>query len=96
MTVEGAPLEDGGRPATERGPMATRVDEFDPPSFVEARKAKGLSQRAVATQVGISQPQLAELERGKRAPTIELLRRLADVVGATADKFQRKTTKATE
>lgn len=70
--------------------MATsRSEAFDPARFVEARKAKKLSQRAIAGQVGISQPQLVELERGKRPPTEALAARLAEAVGVELSQLKR-------
>lgn len=41
------------------------------------RKRRGLTQAALAEQVGVSQPYLAQIERGKRVGDIQLYRRLA-------------------
>ena len=41
----------------------------------------GLSQRALAVQIGSSQPSIATLESGNRLPTIRTLLRIADAVG---------------
>lgn len=46
-----------------------------------ARRTAGLSQRAVAAAVGISQSQLSKIERGVAAPTILTLTATAAVVG---------------
>lgn len=43
----------------------------------KAREKKGLSQRAVAKQAGISQQALSLFERGENIPTIKTLYRLA-------------------
>jgi transcriptional regulator with XRE-family HTH domain len=42
------------------------------------REAKGLSQRALAKQVRVTQPYLVQLERGaRRNPSLDVLKRLA-------------------
>lgn len=46
-----------------------------------ARELSGLSQRALASEIGSSQPSLATLETGNRLPTIRTLLRVADAVG---------------
>jgi transcriptional regulator with XRE-family HTH domain len=46
-----------------------------------ARELSGLSQRALATEIGSSQPSLATLETGNRLPTIRTLLRIADAAG---------------
>jgi transcriptional regulator with XRE-family HTH domain len=43
-----------------------------------ARELSGLSQRALATEIGSSQPSLATLETGNRLPTIRTQLRIAD------------------
>lgn len=42
------------------------------------RKAVGLSQSALATRVGTSQSTISQLENGTRAPSFDLLSRLAE------------------
>jgi transcriptional regulator with XRE-family HTH domain len=46
-----------------------------------ARELSGLSQRALAAEIGSSQPSLATLETGNRLPTIRTLLRIADAAG---------------
>ena len=49
------------------------------------RKRRGFTQQSLATQVGITQPFLAQLERGRRSGDIALFARLAAVLGARID-----------
>jgi transcriptional regulator with XRE-family HTH domain len=44
------------------------------------RTEQGLSQRALAKQLGMTQPQLARLEAGEHNPTIDTLARLAQAL----------------
>jgi transcriptional regulator with XRE-family HTH domain len=46
-----------------------------------ARELSGLSQRALASEIGSSQPSLATLETGNRLPTIRTLLRIAEAAG---------------
>ena len=48
----------------------------------EAREAKGLSRYAVGKKSGISESMLSLMERGLRNPSMELMLRAADAVGA--------------
>lgn len=47
------------------------------------REAAGLTQEALADQAGIHRTYLSLLERGKRAPTIEVVRLLAKALETT-------------
>jgi len=49
------------------------------------RTANDLSQRAMASRLNMSQPQVARLEAGVHNPAIETLQRVADVIGAEFD-----------
>lgn len=49
--------------------------------LVTARIAQGVSQGAVASRLGVSQPHISNLERGNGSPKIELLERYAEAVG---------------
>jgi ribosome-binding protein aMBF1 (putative translation factor) len=49
--------------------------------ITEYREAHGLSQRALAQQLGMPQPNLARLELGLHAPTLDTLARLARTLG---------------
>jgi DNA-binding XRE family transcriptional regulator len=45
------------------------------------RKRAGKTQSALATEIGVSQPFLAQIETGKRAGTVGVLYRLAKALG---------------
>ena len=47
----------------------------------DLRRRAGLSQRALAAAAGVPQPTIAEIERGRREPSITLLSRLAEATG---------------
>ena len=49
------------------------------------RKLQGLSQTQLAQQVGITQAFLAEIESGRKRPSIEVLEKLCDRLGCSAD-----------
>lgn len=51
----------------------------------KARENTGFTQREVAKKTGISQPILANLETGKREPSLENLGILADFYGVSTD-----------
>ena len=63
------------RPPTDPGEML--LEEFIKPL--------GISQNALAIQLGISYPRLNEIVRGKRAVTIDTAMRLERVLGMSAD-----------
>ena len=47
----------------------------------DIRRRAGLSQRALAATAGVPQPTIAEIETGRREPSITLLSRLAEAMG---------------
>lgn len=47
----------------------------------ERRLALGLSQRALAKQLGVSQPLVVRIETGEREVTMRTARKMADVLG---------------
>jgi transcriptional regulator with XRE-family HTH domain len=56
------------------------------------RREKGLSQEELADLADIHQTYLSEVERGKRNPTITVLHRIAQALGADIeDMVQRRT-----
>lgn len=60
--------------------MAARGDLWL--QLVEARQAAGLTQRELATRLGVSQPQVARIEkRGYEAYTLKSLRRYVQALG---------------
>ena len=51
----------------------------------EKMKEQGLSQRALADRVTISQPMIAAIMLGYKQPSLELAARIADAVGCRVD-----------
>ena len=47
----------------------------------DLRRRAGWSQRALAAKAGVPQPTIAEIERGRREPSLSLLGRLAEATG---------------
>ena len=58
-----------------------RSEAFSAAKLAALRKRKGMSQRDLAKLVSISQAQVAELERGRRQPTLEVADRIASALG---------------
>ena len=53
----------------------------------KARTAKELSQRKVATMVGVTQQAFQQIEKGKKMPMIETLCKIANALGKTVDEL---------
>ena len=53
----------------------------------EIRKKKGLSQAELAYLAGIAQSSLARYERGEMQPTIEVVKKIADVLKISIDEL---------
>lgn len=51
----------------------------------EAREKKGLSQRALADKLAITQPAIVQFEKGYKIPNTIMVNALADVLGVTTD-----------
>ncbi len=49
------------------------------------RKAAGLTQEALAEQIGLSKNHLSNIERGRYLPTIETMLMICDSLGQTPD-----------
>lgn len=49
------------------------------------RRAQGLTQTQLAKLVGVAQPYINEIERGKKTPSVDVLERLCDSLGGSAD-----------
>ena len=58
------------------------------------RRERGLSQRKVAADLGISQAQLSHYENGAREPGLNFLCRACDYYGVTADYLLGRSTPA--
>ena len=57
--------------------------------IADARDRRGLLQKDVAKEAGVSVSFLSEIENGKRTPGSEVLLRIADVLGASLDYLLR-------
>lgn len=55
-----------------------------------ARRQRGLSQEELAHLASVHQTYLSGVERGKRNPTIEVLDRLASVLGIDIERLVRR------
>lgn len=51
-------------------------------AVAQLREQRGMSQRDLAKQTGIKQPQIARLEKGDQLPTLDTLWRLLDALDA--------------
>lgn len=56
-----------------------------PERLTALRKARGLTQQALADQVGLAVLQIRRYEGGTSQPTLDVIRRLAIALGASAD-----------
>ncbi len=82
-----------------RKKLAAGEDETVPAAVVDAllagvspvrvwREYRGLTQDALAAQVGISKAYLCQIETGRREGAIKTLRALAAVLGVTVDDLE--------
>lgn len=55
------------------------------PRIATARKAKGLTQKELATQLGLATGTVQQYELGKRRPDVDVLKNIADILGVTVD-----------
>lgn len=58
------------------------------------RKAMGYTQQTLAEAMGVERPTVGMWEIGRNYPTVELLIRLADVLGVTTDALLGRETEA--
>lgn len=56
-----------------------------PKKISHRRKLQGFTQTQLAQSVGITQAFLAEIEKGRKRPSIEVLEKLCDALGCSAD-----------
>jgi DNA-binding XRE family transcriptional regulator len=66
------------------------VDKLEPQfrlvrSLIACRRAKGLSQAALAEKVGTKQAAIARLESGRANPTLKFLLKVADALDAEVE-----------
>lgn len=54
--------------------------------LIEAmKKQKRMTQTELAIAVGVTQPSISDYESGKKRPTIDTAKKLADALGCTVD-----------
>lgn len=58
---------------------------FFPERLLSLRKNKGVSQKALASEFGISDAAITMMEKGKRLPSFEILCALADYFDVSLD-----------
>jgi transcriptional regulator with XRE-family HTH domain len=68
--------------------------EVDPPHFLainvlQLRTARGMTQAALAKEIGIAQPRIAEIERGESNPRLTTIGRLARALETTVSDLLR-------
>ena len=63
-------------------------------SFAEARERAGLSQAAVAVELGVSPPAVCQWEKGKTSPKMPMLKKIAKLYGCTVDELLMDSNKA--
>jgi transcriptional regulator with XRE-family HTH domain len=49
------------------------------------RRAQKLSQTRLAEKIGVTQPYIAEIEKGRKTPSVEVLEKLCGALGCSAD-----------
>lgn len=56
-------------------------------ALYQYRKEKGITQRELAKELGVSQPTITQYESGARKPDIVTLKKLAAILGCTTDQL---------
>jgi DNA-binding XRE family transcriptional regulator len=65
--------------------VADALYESEPCSLKALRLRAGLSQVQLAERVGLKQPNISEIESGKRTPSLDTLQRLAQALEVSVD-----------
>ena len=60
-----------------------RLEELFGRNVRQLRKAKGMTQEALADEVELAVSYLGQIERGERNPTLSVVARFAEVLGVT-------------
>ena len=71
--------EVGKLPHDYNAPRRTANSDANP--IARARLAKGMTQGELAQEIGVSQQQLGQWEKGGRKPKVDALIRIADALG---------------
>jgi transcriptional regulator with XRE-family HTH domain len=61
----------------------------------DIRKQKGMTQKELAKRVGISEMSMVNYEKNRRVPTIEIVKRIAEVLGVTSSILMDANTAMT-
>lgn len=69
---------------------AMRVTTFSPAAFKKARAGAGLSQSALAREIGRTRTLIAHWEGGRRAPSWMELGEVAEVLGVSAEALYER------
>ncbi len=78
--------------------MEAEYDALEPEfaiiqAMIDARKAKGITQKELSERTGIAQGDISKLENGNGNPSVRTLQRLANAMGMTLKiEFVPKTT----
>ena len=62
---------------------------FNKEKLVQLRTARGISQEALAREIGVSQVFIVYMENGYKEPSIKVLRRLANYFNCSMDDFMK-------
>lgn len=62
-------------------------------NLLEYRRKRGISQYALAKQLGVTTSAISQYENGKRKPNISILAEIAKVLGCTVDELINDTSK---
>ena len=65
------------------------MPSFNPDLFKLAREEKGLSQKALAEQLGVAQSEISKVGSGKKVPGEELVDKAASFFGYTPEFFEQ-------
>lgn len=71
-------------------PRRIRPTRQDPQAVAFAREAKGWTQTALATEVGISKSLMCEIEKGTRGATPATLNRIAETLNCPVSILERR------
>jgi len=83
MSVENTRLEEWLARKMQDPEFRKAYEELEPAyQLARLRIEQGLTQQQVADLVGTKQPNIARLESGKHAPTLDLLEQVAKALGA--------------
>lgn len=62
----------------------------------ELRKERGMTQCELASLAGVQQNTISQLESGKRNPSVNMLKKFAEIFGCTIDELFDKSPSGAE